>query len=193
VVFELRGEAKIRACFVAALFLQGCAPWRVSAAGEPGAAQAEVRVNDSLYRRNLQDDSFVRREFQPRERGLRARIVRAQADSRIPAPPDAVVLLVLYRVPETGDATARWQLDVDSIDRDGKLRTVPIELRDPPLDPRETERVIPSPDVKIPAGLVSVGAFWVDLTPLVQASLLQPGQKARVRYDSYSATVPVTY
>lgn len=149
-------------------------------------------MNNDLYRRNLEDDAFARSAFKPRERGLRAQVMRGKADPRIPAPPDAVVLLVLYRVPETGEPMG-WQLEVDLVGQDGKPRTVSIALRDPPLDPRETERATPSPDVKIPAGLISVGAFWVDLTPLVQRRLLLPGQQARVRHGSHQTMVPVNY
>ena len=149
-------------------------------------------MNDDLYRRNLEDDAFASSAFQPRERGLRAQIMRAKADARIPAPADAVVLLVLFRVPETGEPVG-WQLELELVGQDAKPRTVSIALRDPPLDPRETERATPAPGVKIPPGLISVGAFWVDLTPLVQRRLLQPGQQARVRHGSYQAAVPVNY
>ena len=191
-VFELHAARAIRACLIAALLLLISASCTGEPAGGSAAAQAEVRVNDDLYRRNLADDAFARDAFQPRERGLRAQIMRAKADARIPASPDAVVLLVLYRVPVTGEPVS-WQLELESVDQDGKPRTLPIVLRDPPLDPRETQRPIPPPDVKIPPGLISVGAFWVDLTPLVQRRLLIPGRQARVRHGSYQAAVPVNY
>ncbi|HWJ00142.1 MAG TPA: hypothetical protein VNU96_14080 [Burkholderiales bacterium] len=190
--FELHAARAIRACLIAALLLLISASCTGEPAGGGAAAQAEVRVIDDLYRRNLADDAFARDAFQPRERGLRAQVMRAKTDSRIPAPPDAVVLLVLYRVPETGEPVG-WQLELESVDKDGKPRAVSIALRDPPLDPRETQRPIPPPNVKIPPGLISVGAFWVDLTPLVERRLLIPGRQARVRHGSFQAAVPVNY
>jgi hypothetical protein len=155
------------------------------------ANRGEAKVNEQLDRQKLDRDAFPERAFRARERGLRAELVQAGTDPRIPAPPKAVVLLVTFRVqqPQTDPG---WWLDIESLNAQGEKRSVRIALVEPPRDTKETDRVPMPQNLQIPPGLMYGGAFWVDLSGLRQRRLLEPGHQLHVRYGNHSTTVAVT-
>lgn len=165
-------------------------PWLCARADAGSAIHREARVERELYRQKLDADAFPERAFRPGERGLRAELVRSAEEPRLRAPDKAVALLVLFRVPQE-QSDPGWWLEIESLDAQGAPRTLRVALVEPPRPSRETHRVPMPKDLQIPPGLMYTGAFWVDVSALLQQRLIQPGRALRVRYGAAAVSVPV--
>ena len=148
-----------------------------------------------LYFDRLDDANFPELQIGPGRKGINARLLHPPGDPRVPAPRDAITLLVAFLIemqpPPPDRATPRpgWQLNFDGLDRAGKpvRHTIALEAR--PLAGDFVEHAPSNPDLPRPTGTpLYVGAYWVDVRGLFQSKLWRPGMVIELRHGPHAQT-----
>ena len=155
------------------------------------ARPEKKKLNTYIYRNALSYDAFPEYRIANGEKGLHARLIQAGSDGRVPAPKEAKqLLLVVYRLPVSGDPSVAWNLELNDIetisrsDHTEKRRVFDLIL--PPVPGDNVQRATLSGAPSTP-GLVQMAAFWLDLSELVSAKILHPGVKLKISFGQYFA------
>jgi len=161
---------------------------------DKNVCKMEKEMGDNyLYRHEMDDNVFPELKFGFGKRGIRIEFIQGKRDDRISAPPDVTaLLLVVFRLPETGDPSIVWQLDVEVDAEKGEHKVLVFPLLDAPVEGNVSECVAQPANQVIPPGLIFQGAFWVDLSDLCKRDGIVSGQRLFVRYgkDNSSIVVP---
>lgn len=125
-----------------------------------------------IHYHRLDEQRFPELQFGPGRKGIHALMPPPPGDRRVPAPPSARPLLVVFRVteiapPAPGEvAPPVWQLVVSQQNADGTLSERRVVVAPQPPDGNNTRR--PRPDTGPPSvgTVIYRGAWWADLSSL---------------------------
>lgn len=150
----------------------------------------DTKMNEYLYLHELDDDLFPEFAFGLGNKGIKPFLIKADSDSRIPAPKDAsLLLLVIFRLAASINPNDAWLLEINRTALDGRITQMVIDLLDEPLEGNyqrigEDEEWTPPPP-----GLIYRGAFWLDLSKLLNKKILDPSDMLRIRYGGNQVIV----
>lgn len=122
---------------------------------------------------------FPTLEREPGVYGIEPFLLKPGADTRIPAPKEALVLLLVSYTLLQADVPfgSRWVLGAVGTHDDGSERRASWHLAPPAPKHDNRRRATPDPDTSPTPGALDRGVFWVDLTTPLQQRAMRPGDK----------------
>lgn len=163
--------------------------------GLPRHERLEAAVNDTfLYYDILDDDRFPELKPGPGRKGIQARVIQPPGDPRIPAKPQGIPLLVVFRLdepPQVMDpdlAPPGWQLGYDVPSADGQIKRHTILMRPMPKDGNYSQRPIPDPNLRPLPGAIYRGALWTDVAALYAQKVFRSGMVIEIAYMQQAQT-----
>jgi hypothetical protein len=167
-------------------------PASAAATSAPAARPPkENPVTPQLTVHELDVQAYPELERAPGVYGIEPALLRPDADPRMAAPQDALLLLRVSFTLLQADVPwgSHWQLEATGLDADGKPRRQQWQLVPPPPKHENRRRLTPDRDTEPTPGALDRGVFWLDLSGPLRSKSLRPGDQLTLRLAKAQATL----